>query len=115
MAMSLANQVVLVTGCSSGIGRALALELAQRGQRVFASARKPQSLHGLDHPAIEKLALDVTDAGSIVVVRALLADKAPRIVRAGKGARVYYALGQLPGATRDRVVTRRFGLLGWKG
>ncbi|MFT3923776.1 MAG: SDR family oxidoreductase [Myxococcales bacterium] len=60
--MPLSDQVVLVTGCSSGIGRALALELHKRGQRVFASARNPASLAGLN---CEKLSLDVTDQASI--------------------------------------------------
>lgn len=278
--MSLTNQVVLVTGCSSGIGRALALELARRGQRVFASARQPASLQGLDGPGLQTLALDVTQPASIaraveevieragridmlinnaglsvvgplaevpldrvrclfetnvtglvaltqavfphmaerrsgrivnigsvvaqlptpfsgpycaskaavhmlsevlrqelapfgldvievqpgavrssiadtasqgieryrsessryravyegivrrarasqerpmeadhfarVVVSALLEDEAPRIVRAGNGAQLYRALGGLPGAARDRYISRRFGLLGWK-
>ena len=50
------------------------------------------------------------EAFARAVVPALLADKAPRIGRAGRGARLYPALGRLPGAARDRVLTRRFGL-----
>jgi NAD(P)-dependent dehydrogenase (short-subunit alcohol dehydrogenase family) len=61
-AMPLSDQVVLITGCSSGIGQALARELHARGQRVFASARRLASLAPL---ACEKVALDVTDPGSI--------------------------------------------------
>lgn len=32
--------VAIITGCSSGIGRATALLLAERGWRVFATARR---------------------------------------------------------------------------
>ncbi|MDQ5858892.1 MAG: SDR family oxidoreductase [Acidobacteriota bacterium] len=58
-------QVILVTGCSSGIGRATALEAAERGHRVFASARRREDVADLSAKGIETLALDVTDPGSI--------------------------------------------------
>jgi NADP-dependent 3-hydroxy acid dehydrogenase YdfG len=54
---------VLITGCSSGIGRACAIELTKRGFEVIATARKPETLDELD--VTEKLALDVTDEASI--------------------------------------------------
>jgi NAD(P)-dependent dehydrogenase (short-subunit alcohol dehydrogenase family) len=53
---------ILVTGCSSGIGRATAERLARRGWTVYASARRLESLAGLP---TEKLALDVTDEASM--------------------------------------------------
>ena len=60
------EQVVLVTGSSSGIGRATVIEAAARGHRVFASARRPADVADLQRPgAIETLALDVTDIASI--------------------------------------------------
>jgi NADP-dependent 3-hydroxy acid dehydrogenase YdfG len=77
--MSLTNQVVLVTGCSSGIGRALALELAGRGQRVFATARKLEDLQTLQHAGIDKLSLDVTDAKSIERAVAAVLERAQRV------------------------------------
>ena len=59
-------QVVLITGCSSGIGRATALAAAARGNRVYATARDPESLRELAGAGqIRTLALDVTDTGSI--------------------------------------------------
>jgi 1-acylglycerone phosphate reductase len=39
--------VVLITGCSTGIGKALALEFASRNTFVFASARKLASIKEL--------------------------------------------------------------------
>ncbi|KAJ3998574.1 oxidoreductase [Lentinula boryana] len=53
--------VVLVTGCSAGgIGAALCEEFAVRGCQVYATARNPTKMEGLNHPRIEKLPLDVT-------------------------------------------------------
>jgi NAD(P)-dependent dehydrogenase (short-subunit alcohol dehydrogenase family) len=58
--------VVLITGCSSGIGKATALAAAARGHRVYATARDPESLRELAGGGpIRTLALDVTDTNSI--------------------------------------------------
>ena len=53
---------ILITGCSKGLGRATAIELARRGHEVIATARNPETL--IDLPAA-RLALDVTDAESV--------------------------------------------------
>ena len=59
------EQVLLITGSSSGIGRAAAVEAAARGHRVFASARDPADVADLAKlGVIEPLALDVTETGS---------------------------------------------------
>jgi len=57
--------VVLITGCSSGIGYALAEEFHARGCVAYATARKPETLAALAAQGIHTLALDVTDAASI--------------------------------------------------
>lgn len=61
---------VLITGCSTGFGRCSAIELARRGHDVVATARRPESLAGLDVAA--RLALDVDSDESVAaaVVRA---------------------------------------------
>ena len=56
-------KVVLITGCSTGIGRDLAQHLAQAGYTVVATARKAEALKGIDVDL--KLALDVTQPDSI--------------------------------------------------
>jgi NAD(P)-dependent dehydrogenase (short-subunit alcohol dehydrogenase family) len=55
-----AQKAVVVTGASSGIGRAVAIYLSSRGLRVFATARHPTSAD-----PIESIQLDVTDETSI--------------------------------------------------
>ncbi|XXG97683.1 hypothetical protein Hte_003990 [Hypoxylon texense] len=65
-----ADAVWFITGCSSGIGQALAHHIATTfpSQRVVATARNPASLSApeiLDSPNVLKLALDVTSPSSI--------------------------------------------------
>ena len=57
-------KVVLVTGCSSGIGRATALRLVREGHIVYATARRADSLAELEAAGCDTLALDVTDEAS---------------------------------------------------
>ena len=53
----------LITGCSTGIGRATAIELTKRGYEVIATARRPETLEDLD--VAERLRLDVDDDASV--------------------------------------------------
>ena len=57
----------LVTGCSTGLGRALVQALISRGERVFATARNPEQLSDLvgGHDNATALKLDVTSAEDI--------------------------------------------------
>ncbi|MGB5456199.1 MAG: SDR family oxidoreductase [Gammaproteobacteria bacterium] len=63
--LSSADKTVLITGCSSGIGRCVALGLQQRGYRVFATARRPDSVAALTAEGLESLQLDLDDSVSI--------------------------------------------------
>src|SRR6266481_3108986 len=56
---------VLITGCSSGIGRCLADGLKARGYRVFATARKSADVAVLAAAGFESVALDLTSSDSI--------------------------------------------------
>ena len=57
----------LITGCSTGLGRALAELVIAKGERVFATARKPEELQDLvaDHQNARALKLDVTAPADI--------------------------------------------------
>ena len=60
-------QRVLITGCSTGIGRAAAVELTRRGFEVVATARREASIADLD--VAMRLALDVDDDRSVEAAR----------------------------------------------
>ena len=59
------SRTVLVTGSSSGIGRATALHLAAQGWPVYATARRPDSIRDLEDAGCRILRLDVTDEESM--------------------------------------------------
>lgn len=63
--MSDVSRAVLVTGCSTGIGRATARRLAANGWTVYASARRPETIADLADAGCHTLALDVTDEDSL--------------------------------------------------
>jgi NAD(P)-dependent dehydrogenase (short-subunit alcohol dehydrogenase family) len=89
---------VLITGCSSGIGRAAAIRLHDAGLRVYATARRPATLAGLADRGIATLALDVTDEASMTAAAAQVEKEAgpvgTLINNAGYG--LYGPVEQLP-------------------
>lgn len=62
------TRTALVTGCSSGIGAATARRFVEAGFRVYATARRPETLAELAAAGCVARALDVTEAGSIDAV-----------------------------------------------
>ena len=56
---------ILITGCSTGIGRATAERLAAGGHTVYATARKLEAVADLEGKGCRTLALDVTDEASM--------------------------------------------------
>jgi NAD(P)-dependent dehydrogenase (short-subunit alcohol dehydrogenase family) len=59
------SRPVLITGCSTGIGRATAEELGRAGWNVYASARRPETIADLAQAGCKTLPLDVTDEASM--------------------------------------------------
>lgn len=83
MSAAAADRAVVVTGASTGIGRAAALLLDREGWTVFAGVRKPEDGELVKAAASERLEpviLDVTDQGTI--------DAAAARVRAATGGRL---------------------------
>ena len=80
-------RVALITGCSTGIGRATALRLDASGWRVYAGVRRQEDADSLAAAGSERLTpliIDVTDQGSI----AAAAERVEAESAAGLGALV---------------------------
>lgn len=91
------GKCVLVTGCSSGIGRATADLLQQHGWRVIATARKPEDLAVLQAAGFDGVELDVGESESVArAVDAVLEFSDGKL-----GAVVNNAGFGMPGAIED--------------
>lgn len=91
------QKIILITGCSTGIGYNAAELLKERGHRVIATARKPEDVARLDNLGFESLQLDLADSLSIqTAVEAMLK------LTNGRCDAVFHngAFGQ-PGAVED--------------
>jgi short-subunit dehydrogenase len=82
--------VTLITGCSSGIGRALADAFKAAGHQVWASARKEEDVQRLEQAGFVAVQLDVNDTQAVAQLAARLQQQAGRldvlINNAGYGA-----------------------------
>jgi NAD(P)-dependent dehydrogenase (short-subunit alcohol dehydrogenase family) len=73
------HRTIVITGCSSGIGAALALEFHRRGQTVFATARRPETLAPLAAQGLRTLVIDVDDDASIAAAAAAIASEGGQV------------------------------------
>lgn len=108
-----AGKVAIVTGASSGIGRAAAIHLARAGFEVWAGARRLERMAELGEHGIRVLPLDVTDDASMTAfVDAVLAGSGRIDVlvnNAGLGG--YGAVEDMPiAAGRAQFEVNLFGL-----
>jgi NAD(P)-dependent dehydrogenase (short-subunit alcohol dehydrogenase family) len=72
---------VLLSGASTGIGRAAAERLGRAGWRVLAGARRPEDLEDLARlPGIEPLRLDVTSDADVAAVAAAVGGRLDALV-----------------------------------
>jgi len=68
------SRAVLITGCSSGIGRATAVRLARQGWMVYATARQLETVQDLAGSGCRPHTLDVCDEASMRAVVATVED-----------------------------------------
>jgi NADP-dependent 3-hydroxy acid dehydrogenase YdfG len=104
---------ILITGCSTGIGRAVAEALIARGHIVYATARKPETLDDLKAKGAHVLALDVTNERSMAAaVRTIEAEHgAVGTLINNAGYAKYGALENIPiDDARAQLETNVFGL-----
>ena len=61
----MSKRSILITGCSSGIGRDAALELHRRGWLVIATCRQKDDCEALRRQGLTAFRLDYTDSSTI--------------------------------------------------
>lgn len=98
------KKVILITGASSGIGRATAIRLQQAGNLVYAAARRIERLQPLAKYGIRPLVLDLTQPATLEQAVATIQQQTGRldvlINNAGYGA--YGAIETVPISTAKR-------------
>jgi NAD(P)-dependent dehydrogenase (short-subunit alcohol dehydrogenase family) len=112
--MSAPSKAVLITGCSSGIGRATALRLVGSGWTVYATARRPEAIAELKDAGCETLTLDVTDEQSMLTAVDAVeqAEGAVGVLINNAGYSLSGAIETIPlEAVRRQFETNVFGLV----
>ncbi|WP_428338946.1 SDR family NAD(P)-dependent oxidoreductase [Mycobacterium sp.] len=111
--MSSVSHAVLVTGCSTGIGRATAVLLAQSGKTVYATARREEAIADLRDVGCKTLLLDVTEESSMrsAVDHIVAAEGAVGVLVNNAGYSQSGAVESVsPGELRRQFETNVFGL-----
>ncbi|WP_335975611.1 SDR family oxidoreductase [Streptomyces sp. CA2R106] len=80
--MNINGATALVTGANRGIGRHLAAQLLERGAKVYATARRPESV---DLDGVEVLALDISDPDAVTAAARAAGDVNLLVNNAGTG------------------------------
>lgn len=69
------SKTAFVTGASSGIGYFTAIELAKRGYKVFAGARRLEAMKPLENYGIKIIQIDVTKTEDVINAKTLIAEE----------------------------------------
>ncbi|MFC5787800.1 MULTISPECIES: SDR family oxidoreductase [Streptomyces] len=105
--MELKNAVAVVTGANRGLGRHLAAQLVEHGAKVYAAARRPETV---DLPGVTPLRLDVTNQESIREAARIASDATLLINNAGISTGATLVGGDLDEVRRE-METNFFGTL----
>ncbi|MFD3535037.1 SDR family oxidoreductase [Streptomyces sp. NPDC058664] len=105
--MELKDAVAVVTGANRGLGRHLAAQLVERGAKVYAAARRPETV---DLPGVTPLRLDLTDEESIRAAARTASDATLLVNNAGISTGTPLIAGDLD-AVRGEMETNFFGPL----
>ncbi|MGW7292144.1 SDR family oxidoreductase [Streptomyces xiamenensis] len=105
--MELKEAVAVVTGANRGLGRQLAAQLVARGAKVYAAARRPETV---DLPGVTPLRLDVTDEESIRAAAHAASDATLLVNNAGISTATPLIAGDAQ-AVRREMETNFFGTL----
>jgi NAD(P)-dependent dehydrogenase (short-subunit alcohol dehydrogenase family) len=106
------GRVVVITGASSGIGRATAVACAKRGDRVVLAARAEESLRAAEKECVEAGAealvvpTDVTDPAAIDALLAAAAERFGRVDAVVHSVTVvaYGRFDEVPAPVFDQVI-----------
>jgi NAD(P)-dependent dehydrogenase (short-subunit alcohol dehydrogenase family) len=105
--MNTQHVTALVTGANRGLGRQFAAELSARGAKVYAAARRPETV---DLPGVEPIQLDITDPESIRRAAEIAGDVNVLINNAGVSTRANLLAGSMDDI-RLEMETHYFGTL----
>jgi NAD(P)-dependent dehydrogenase (short-subunit alcohol dehydrogenase family) len=105
--MSEEQVVALVTGANRGLGRQFAAELVARGAKVYAAARRPETV---DLPGVVPVQLDITDPESVRRAAEIASDVTVLVNNAGVSTRAQLLTGPIEDI-RLEMDTHYFGTL----
>jgi NAD(P)-dependent dehydrogenase (short-subunit alcohol dehydrogenase family) len=105
--MNTENVIALVTGANRGLGRRFAAELVARGAKVYAGARRPETV---DLPGVVPIQLDITDPDSVRRAAEIAGDVTVVVNNAGVSTRANLLDGPLDDV-RLEMETHYFGTL----
>ncbi|MDX1883806.1 SDR family oxidoreductase [Mycolicibacterium sp. 120270] len=101
------NVIALVTGANRGLGRRFALDLLARGAKVYAAARRPETI---DIPGAVAIQLDITDPESVRRAAETASDVNVLVNNAGVSTRAQLLSGDIADI-RLEMETHYFGTL----
>jgi NAD(P)-dependent dehydrogenase (short-subunit alcohol dehydrogenase family) len=105
--MDIENSVALVTGANRGLGRHFAAQLVRRGAKVYAAARRPETV---DLPGVVRVPLDITDPSAVARAAEIAGDATLVVNNAGTSTGAALIDGDLD-QIRLEMDTHYFGTL----